>query len=139
MKKNVFILLLACFWANAESLHVSENQAIPLASHWILHYFIENGQQVYPDSKSANITISHTLKEFGGFAGCNTIGGKLKTKKSRIRFSELVSTKTICEQNGIENKVLSSLKIANSYKIVGGELFLYKGKKLVLVFESFRN
>lgn len=103
---------------------LSEMNGIPVSTP-------ENQREVhFVLTKDGNDT---TLK---GFAGCNTMGGTYTTTGNKIKFSTF-STKMMCnERMDIENFIFSTLRDADTYKIIGETLELYQGNTFLAKFES---
>ena len=62
---------------------------------------------------------------FGGFAGCNTITGKLKVNTgNRLELIDIASTKMMCERDNKEQMFLGLLSKVGAYKFDGDTLIL---------------
>lgn len=110
------------------SLNLSGNQ-------WIIEAF--NFPEVAVIQKNCYFTIDEKKSEISGFEGCNSFFGKVKIDGQKISFYEITSTLKACENMQYE-LFMKNLSEIDSYKIVGGELFLYKKDVLVMTMESFR-
>lgn len=64
---------------------------------------------------------------FSGHAGCNQIGGAIELQGNKITFENIISTKMLCPDMSVEQKVIQTL---NNGK------FTYKIEKLKLILES---
>ena len=61
-----------------------------------------------------------------GFSGCNNLSGTYKvTYPHNIAFSKIVSTRMFCPEMETENKFLTFLELAESYKLKDRALFFY--------------
>ncbi len=109
---------------------------LPLAGLWIIESF--NDKNMQNITKNSQIVIDEDLKRFGGKASCNSIGGELQVSGNAIKFVNVFSTKMMCEEMAQEQLFLQNLNLANTYKIVGAELFLYKNQQLLMTLECFR-
>ncbi len=114
----------------------SGKSSLSLDNQWIIECFNNNSLTNIP--KSSQITISKDLTTFTGNGACNRIGGGLTVKENTIAFSDIISTKMYCPEMPQEDLFLKNLGLTNQYKIVGGELFLYKSDSLLMTLESFR-
>jgi heat shock protein HslJ len=114
----------------------SKKSNLTLDNQWIIESF--NNKSLTNISKSSQITIGKDLKTFTGNGACNRIGGGLTVKENTITFSDIRSTKMYCPEMPQEDLFLKNLGLTNQYKIVGGELFLYKSDSLLMTLESFR-
>ncbi|WP_199250930.1 MULTISPECIES: META domain-containing protein [unclassified Flavobacterium] len=108
---------------------------LPLSSQWILESFNGDSKLV---TKNTYITLNKDLSAFSGNGGCNIINGSLKVLGNKIEFKKMISTKMFCDVMDQENKFTALLAIANTYKIIGGQLFLYQDDKLLMTLESYR-
>lgn len=70
-----------------------------------------------------------------GNTGCNILDGKIKIEKSKISFSDIITTKMFCPASG-ETKFLSALTTIDNYKIEKMKLFLFEGEDEKMVFKK---
>jgi heat shock protein HslJ len=80
---------------------------------------------------------SDTVDRVRGATGCNSMGGAYDADGSRIRFSQLFSTKMACvEQDRMrqETRFLAALESVDRYAISGDTLTLTAGAKAVARF-----
>ena len=80
---------------------------------------------------------SDSVDRVGGATGCNSMGGTYEADTSRIRFSQLFSTKMACvEQDRMrqEARFVNALETADRYAISGDTLTLSAGEKVVSKF-----
>lgn len=74
---------------------------------------------------------------FGGFGGCNSIGGEYSMVKGFIRFSKIFSTQKSCaEGKESESAFLALLKEADQIRMEKDKLHLYKGRMLLFSFKK---
>ena len=83
---------------------------------------------------------------FGGYGGCNSMGGAYKMTPSespaqkntagKITFGNAFSTKRMCPNDRLEMEYLKSLSECDSYAIEGAKLLLFHDGELSLVFEA---
>lgn len=83
-----------------------------------------------PDKKG-NGTVS-------GNGGCNSYTGNYSSEKgsSKIQFTNIASTKMMCENDMQEAKFFNALNTVNSYVLTGSILKLYSGGELSLTLEG---
>lgn len=83
-----------------------------------------------PDKKG-NGTVS-------GNGGCNSFTGNYSSEKgsSKIQFTNIASTKMMCENDKQEAKFFNALNSVNSYVLTGSILKLYSGGELSLTLEG---
>jgi heat shock protein HslJ len=116
---------------------VLESKAIKLmGNQWIIEAF--NSPQRAVDFKNCYFTIDEKTASFYGSDGCNTFGGKVKIDGNKISFTEIMSTLKACENMQQSEVFMKNFEEIDSFKIEGGELFLYKKDVLVMTMESFR-
>jgi heat shock protein HslJ len=113
----------------SSSLKLTGNQ-------WIIEAF--NSPQRAVDFKNCYFTIDEKTASFYGSDGCNTFGGKVKIDGNKISFTEIMSTLKACENIQQGEVFMKNFEEIDSYKLEGGELFLYKKDVLVMTMESFR-
>lgn len=92
-----------------------------------------NGEKI--NTGKATLALDFKKKRVGGSGGCNSFGGDLEKKGSKIKISRIISTKMFCKDGSdAENKYLTTLEKANKMKIAGGKLQLFSGETIVLEF-----
>jgi heat shock protein HslJ len=120
-----------------KTVEFSENKALKMLNNqWIIEHF--NNPERIVESKNCYINIDLNAGNFSGSNGCNNINGKLKINGDSISFDNIISTKMACEKMEQSNIFIKNLSDANKYKIIGGELFLYKNELLLMTLESFK-
>ncbi len=87
-------------------------------------------------NEKAFIRFDEAKNSARGNGGCNVFGGNMSKTGSKVKISEVFSTKMFC-QNGsdVENKFLSNFEQVTEYEIKDGKLFLMANKTVVLEFE----
>ncbi len=83
---------------------------------------------------------------FGGYGGCNSMGGTYKMIPSelpsqrdvagKVTFGGIYSTKRMCPSEGLEMTFFKALSECDSFTIEGTKLFLFHNGELTLVFEA---
>ncbi len=72
-----------------------------------------------------------------GNAGCNEFFGQMDGTGKEIAFRSVGATKMFCQDlMELENKFLSLLQQAQTYRIKNLKLYLFEGKKEILVFQK---
>jgi heat shock protein HslJ len=111
---------------------------LSLNSQWILERF--DNVDFKTITKDSYFTINEDLNSFSVNGGCNNIGGSLIIKDNFITFTKMMRTQMYCmETMKQEDIFVDNINKTNNFKIVGGELFLYKNQELLMTLESFRN
>ncbi|MEP7075163.1 MAG: META domain-containing protein [Acidobacteriota bacterium] len=85
----------------------------------------------------ATLIFSPDRGSVGGDTSCNSYGGNYTVKGNTIRIVHTVSTMRACiedERMQIERSFLNGIQDADTYKIEGNKLFVYKGRSLLLTF-----
>ena len=89
------------------------------------------------NAPKASISFDLDKSTVGGNGGCNGFGGNLVKNGSKIKISQIISTKMFCEATSdVENKFLGNLDRVTKYQITGGKLFLLAGETIVLEFTA---
>ena len=85
----------------------------------------------------ATMIFSPDKGSVGGDTSCNAYGGNFTVKGNTISIVHTVSTMRACiedERMQIERSFLNGIQDADTYKISGNKLFLYKDSELLLTF-----
>jgi heat shock protein HslJ len=102
---------------------------------WVLESI---SRSVVPNvEQKAFLVFDPVKKSAGGDTSCNAFGGEYKTNADKIAITEIISTMRACiedERMNIEREFLDGLRTADSYKIEGDKLMLYRRGKLLLTF-----
>ena len=116
---------------------ISDNKAIKMINNqWIIAFF--NNPERNVELKNCHITINSKLGNFNGNDGCNIINGKVEINADSISFKNMSRTMMACEKMEQGDVFVKNLIDVNKYKIIGGELFLYKNNVLLMTLESFK-
>lgn len=70
------------------------------------------------------LEIYASENRFVGFAGCNRMNGSLFFEKGKLRFTNVVTTKMMCEPANKEAEFLKALQSSNTYQIENNRLIL---------------
>lgn len=83
---------------------------------------------------------------FGGYAGCNSMGGEYSMTPSealsqkdiagKISFGNIMSTKRYCPNDQVEMSLFEHLSKVDAFTIEGNRLFLFDDGELKLLFEA---
>ena len=85
----------------------------------------------------AFIKFDEQKKSVGGNGGCNVFGGSFSKNGSKLKISDVISTKMFCENGSdVENEFFANLDRVTEYEIKNGKLFLMKNERVVLEFEA---
>lgn len=117
-----------------------------LQTSWILQQM--DGRNLAGEMKSDQLPrlVLETDGNFGGFGGCNSMGGSYKMTPSEARsqkdisgamtFGGVFSTKRYCPDDRVEMEYFALLAKVDSYTIDADRLFLFVGGELKLVFKA---
>ncbi|MFH4964384.1 META domain-containing protein [Gaetbulibacter sp. M235] len=92
---------------------------------WVLEEL--NGKKITKEDFSKefpSVEINATTNKFFGFAGCNRMNGTLFFEKDRLRFTNIVTTKMMCQPNNKEPEFLKAMEKTTSYSIKNNRLVL---------------
>jgi heat shock protein HslJ len=80
------------------------------------------------------VEIYANTNTFLGFAGCNQMNGAILFEKGLLRFSNIATTRMLCEPQNKENEFLKALQSTTTYKLENNRLWLSNpsGMQLVL-------
>jgi heat shock protein HslJ len=116
---------------------------------WRLTGFVEQQQTASTDMPAPDVMVTGTIpqteitasfegSEVNGSAGCNSYGGPYQQSGSELTFGPLSQTRMACEQ-GIgeqEQRYLTLLRGATTYRVVGNLLYVEAGDGQALVFAA---
>lgn len=85
---------------------------------------------------------------FGGYGGCNSLGGSYRITPSevpsqkdvagKIELGNVLSTKRMCPNDRLEQEFFGKLATIDSFTIDGNQLFLFSNGELKLLFEAVK-
>lgn len=115
----------------------SEQPKIVLDNKWYLKKIQETDTSSFIiDDNALWLEFNSTTNKINGKAPCNTFfGGFSSDLVATLQVMAVGSTKMYCENMKYEELYLSLLQNADRFEIKEGKLSLYKGKRLLLVFE----
>jgi heat shock protein HslJ len=88
------------------------------------------------NSDLPSMEINSNTNTFTGFAGCNRMNGKLFFEKELLRFTDIATTKMMCDSKNEENAFLKALRSATIYKIENNQLWLSNPSEALLTFKK---
>lgn len=151
MKKSLSLLIVGLSALLATSCcpcrKASHKVHQPLrATTWVLVQM--DGQNVTSatsSSEGARLILGDD-GSFGGYGGCNSMGGQYKMTPSEARsqkdvagtieFGDIFSTKRMCPNDELEMAFFRTLSKIDSFVIEGDKLLLLSGGELRLVFRA---
>ncbi len=100
---------------------------------WTLYELKTVPVQLSGTEKDANLLFVPAQQQFNGTGGCNRISGSYAiSKKGKISFSNVVSTKMMCGDQAFEDRFLEVLNEVDGYAMEGTSMLLKKGKEVVM-------
>lgn len=81
-------------------------------------------------------TMEINSSSFSGFAGCNRMSGKIFYEKGLLSFTNIATTKMMCEPNNKEAEFLKTLQRTTTYKIENNRLTLSNPDGELLIFKK---
>ncbi|KIA89377.1 META domain-containing protein [Kaistella jeonii] len=87
-------------------------------------------------NKLPSMEINSATNSFSGFSGCNRMNGQLFFEKGLLRFTDITTTKMMCDPNNQENAFLKAMKSTTTYKIENNRLWLSNPSGLMLIFKK---
>jgi heat shock protein HslJ len=89
--------------------------------------------QLSGTEKDANLLFVPSQKQFNGTGGCNRISGSYEiAKRGSIKFSNVMSTKMMCNDQKFEDRFLEVLNEVDGYVVENNRMLLKKGKEVVM-------
>ncbi|MCX2681673.1 META domain-containing protein [Galbibacter sp. EGI 63066] len=104
---------------------------------WVLEKI--NGNDITKEDFSKELPtmeINSTANTFSGFAGCNRMNGSLFSEKELLRFTNIATTKMMCEPANKEPEFIKALQSGTTYKIANNRLMLSNPEGELLVFKK---
>ncbi|MGJ8591145.1 MAG: META domain-containing protein [Aquaticitalea sp.] len=104
---------------------------------WVLESL--NGKTIIKDDFSKefpSLEIKAAENTFMGFAGCNQMSGKLFFEKGLLRFTNIFTTKMMCEPSNKEAEFLKALQGSTTYSIDNNRLTLSNPSGILTVFKK---
>lgn len=104
---------------------------------WVLESF--NGRTVTKTDFSQEfpmMEIKAAENTFSGFAGCNQMHGTLFFEKGSLRFTNIATTRMLCETENKEAEFLKALQSSTSYTIKNNRLILSNPSGIVSIFKK---
>ena len=130
------LLLPVIFLVQCSSKEVNKTPSIRLHDIWALESI--NGEAFAKDETNTIhpvIEIYVENERVHGNTGCNTLNGKVVVDRTKITFSEIITTEMACSGD-LEQRFLNALKKADNYEVKKLRLFLYEGEDERLIFRK---
>ncbi len=116
---------------------VIDTSKTALDKKWILRHMQESDTTSFQiDDDGVWIQFNSTENKLNGKAPCNSyFGGFNSDYVSTFQAMAVGSTRMYCENMKFEDLYFTLLQNADRFEIKNGKLILYKGKRLLLIFE----
>lgn len=150
MKKSqiiAFVLLLSATLVACCSCRKTAQKSVPMvATTWTLEQLGgHSAQAMLPEGELLPRVTFAEDGSFGGYAGCNSMGGQYEIVPNQeaakdgaitgeLKLLNPFTTKRMCPNAEMENALLAALATIDSYTIEGDRLFLLSAGELKLVF-----
>jgi heat shock protein HslJ len=133
--KNIFLIVMVIFSAWSCSSKLLPDYSWQ-DKRWIVVELKEVPVQLSGTRRDAYLTFMPGEKRFNGNAGCNTINGAYKIEKSKIYFSEIISTKMSCPDISFETVFLQTLDKVNRYEVSGNTILLKRDNDVLVILKE---
>jgi len=104
---------------------------------WVLEEL--NGKKINKEDFSKEFPLLEIYandNKFLGFAGCNRMNGSLFFEKGKLQFTNVVTTKTMCEPANKEAEFLQAFQSTNTYQIENNRLLLSNPSGMKIKFKK---
>lgn len=104
---------------------------------WVLETL--NGKKITQEDFSNEfpfIEIYSAENKFMGFAGCNQMNGRLFFENGLLRFTNVATTKMLCEPNNKEAEFLKAFQSSTTYTIENNRLTLSNPSGILTIFKK---
>ncbi|MCO5936113.1 META domain-containing protein [Mucilaginibacter sp. RB4R14] len=104
---------------------------------WVLEEL--NGRKITKQDFSKEfplLEIHASENKFLGFAGCNRMNGSLFFEKEKLLFTNLATTKMMCEPANKEAEFITALQSSNTYQIGNNKLTLSNSSEVKMIFKK---
>lgn len=124
-----------------------ESQKLEGCGHYITDYRLHdiwvletlNGKTINKEDfakEFPTMEINSAENKFMGFAGCNRMNGQLFFEKGLLRFTNVATTKMMCEPSNKEAEFLKALQSSTTYSIENNRLTLSNPSGILTVFKK---
>jgi heat shock protein HslJ len=104
---------------------------------WVLEEL--NGRKISKQDFSKEfplLEIHSSENKFLGFAGCNRMNGSLFFEKEKLQFTNLITTKMMCEPANKEAEFITALQRSHTYQINNNRLILSNSSGIKTIFKK---
>ncbi|MFI1744971.1 META domain-containing protein [Thalassobellus sediminis] len=128
------IILRCCGDSTDYSMMIQEQNDDTLLKELHGTYQINILNEKDVSSSKLNITFNDSTKQVSGFSGCNRFFGSYSLNNLALKFSDLGSTRMLCEENknDLETNLLKAFKKTNLVIFTENGFSFYNKKKLLL-------
>ncbi|RAI98756.1 heat shock protein HslJ [Chitinophaga skermanii] len=121
--------------ATADSSNIPQ-AAIIEDIHWQLVSLNNEAVSIPTSGKDLFLEFNGTEQRVHGFSGCNIINGGYTKQDNQLSFTQMVSTRMTCPEQGLEDKFITAINSINHYKLDDAGLHLLKGDTTVASFKA---
>jgi len=83
-----------------------------------------------------SLAIKANGNSFSGFAGCDTISGRIFSERSMLRFTDVVSEKITCDASAMEAAFMQALSFSTQFVVEDKKLTLSNPGGTTLIFRK---
>ena len=133
MKGTVIISLMVVLLSCTSSTNQTA-EPTPEQTYWKLVELEGKPPVAIEGTREAHLQLSPGEKRAAASAGCNSMGGSYELAGSSLRFSSMVSTKMMCQEELMQQETAfaKALEATASWKIAGNGLVLINAEGAVL-------
>jgi heat shock protein HslJ len=100
---------------------------------WTVIELKEVPVQLSGTRRDAYLNFLPAEKRFNGNAGCNSMNGNYAIEKSRIYFTDIISTKMSCPDIAFETAFIHALEKVNRYEVAGNTILLKNDDDVLVI------
>lgn len=104
---------------------------------WVLEEMEDKSVSMEDFQKEVpNMEIHTNENTFMGFAGCNRMNGKIFSEENLLRFTDIATTRMMCQPENKESVFLKNLRSSAHYYIENNRLYLSNPEGPILIFKK---
>jgi len=130
MKILLVVMVICAAWSCSPRLSPDYSWQ---GKRWTVIELKEVPVQLSGGRRDAYLTFMPGEKRFNGNAGCNTMNGTYKIEKSKIYFSEIITTKMSCPDISFETTFLQTLDKVNRFEVSGNTILLKRDNDVLVI------
>lgn len=128
------LLLFLCNSCTVQNNTLTTETETIQDAYWILVSLEGQNVQEPQNTRTAYIRFEEGENDVTGYTGCNRFSGNYTLTEQRLQLSNLSTSRMVCSDMEIENKMMDVLSRVDTYRIAGDVLTLYDGDEAVATF-----